>query len=158
MIIQPFGAIFATRIDPSRAIKWMLLPELILLPLMFFLIQTGSVAWAMLGMILATAPHAMYYAALAGILAQVFPTNVRYTGISLSYQFSTAIFAGTAPLLSQFLLNATGSIWVVVGLGLFYVLLSVVCMSVLLRRGKRLEPLAVYDATTASTLSNTGKA
>ena len=158
VIIQPFGAIFATRIDPSRAIKWMLLPELILLPLMFFLIQTGSVAWAMLGMILATAPHAMYYAALAGILAQVFPTNVRYTGISLSYQFSTAIFAGTAPLLSQFLLNATGSIWVVVGLGLFYVLLSVVCMSVLLRRGKRLEPLAVYDATTASTLSNTGKA
>lgn len=158
VVIQPFGAILATKIDPSRAIKWMLLPELVLLPLMFFLIQTGSVAWAMVGMILATAPHAMYYAALAGILAQVFPTNVRYTGISLSYQFSTAIFAGTAPLLSQFLLTATGSIWVVVGLGLFYVLLSVVCMTALLRRGKRLALIAADDPSTPPALSTTGKA
>ncbi|MDJ0114357.1 MFS transporter, partial [Rhodococcus erythropolis] len=86
-----------------------LLPEIVLLPLMFVLVQTGSVPLAILGMVLATAPHAMYYAALAGILAQVFPTNVRYTGISLSYQLSTAVFAGTAPMVSQYLLTRTNS-------------------------------------------------
>ncbi|AHK34360.1 metabolite transporter [Rhodococcus opacus PD630] len=136
VLVQPFGAVLATKIDPSRAIRWMLLPELVLLPLMFLLVQTGSVPLAMLGMVLATAPHAMYYAALAGILAQVFPTNVRYTGISLSYQLSTAIFAGTAPMLCQFLLTHTDSIWPVVALGLGYVVLSLACMTLLLRRGK----------------------
>ncbi|MFT0661606.1 MFS transporter [Rhodococcus erythropolis] len=133
-LVQPFGAVLATRIDPSNAVRWMLLPEIVLLPLMFVLVQTGSVPLAILGMVLATAPHAMYYAALAGILAQVFPTNVRYTGISLSYQLSTAVFAGTAPMVSQYLLTRTNSIWPVVALGLVYVVLSLVCMTALLRR------------------------
>lgn len=133
VIVQPFGAVLASKLNASRAILIMLLPELILLPAMFLLIQTGNYWLAMLGMVLATAPHAMYYAALAGVLAQLFPTTIRYTGISVAYQVSTALFAGTAPFLSQALLNATGTIWTVVGLGLFYVVLSAVCMSLLLR-------------------------
>ena len=140
VILQPLGAVLATRMAPARAVLWMLLPELVLLPLMFVLIQTGSLPLAVLGMVLATAPHAMYYAALAGILAQVFPTDVRYTGISLSYQMSTALFAGTAPMASQFLLTRTASIWPVVGLGIGYVLISVVCMSLLLARGTADSP------------------
>ncbi|SUE14030.1 MFS transporter [Rhodococcus gordoniae] len=134
VLVQPFGAVLATRIDARRAVLWMLGPELIVLPLMFVLIRTGSLTWAIIGMVLATAPHAMYYSALAGILAQVFPTHVRYTGISLSYQISTAIFAGTAPMASQFLLERAGSIWPVVGLGIGYVLISLICMTALLKR------------------------
>jgi MFS family permease len=133
VLVQPFGAVLATRMEPKRAVAWMLLPEIVLLPLMFLLIQTGSLPLAILGMALATAPHATYYAALAGILAQRFPTHVRYTGISLAYQLSTAIFAGTAPMISQFLLARTDSIWPVIGLGLAYVVLSLVCMQLLLR-------------------------
>lgn len=155
-LVQPFGAVLATRIDPSKAVRWMLLPEIVLLPLMFVLVQTGSVPLAILGMVLATAPHAMYYAALAGILAQVFPTNVRYTGISLSYQLSTAVFAGTAPMVSQYLLTRTNSIWPVVALGLVYVVLSLACMTALLRRsalhGQGLESTSSSNMTDASTL------
>lgn len=133
VIVQPLGAVLASKIDAKKAILVMLVPELVLLPAMFLLIQTGNYGLAMLGMVLATAPHAMYYAALAGVLAQLFPTTIRYTGISVAYQVSTALFAGTAPFLSQALLNATGSIWVVVCLGLGYVIISAVCMSLLLR-------------------------
>ncbi|WP_088898585.1 MFS transporter [Rhodococcus sp. BUPNP1] len=140
VLVQPFGAVLATRIDARRAVLWMLGPELVVLPLMFVLIRTGSLTWAIIGMVLATAPHAMYYSALAGILAQVFPTHVRYTGISLSYQISTAIFAGTAPMASQFLLERTDSIRPVVGLGIGYVLLSLVCMTALLKRSPTTEP------------------
>lgn len=133
VIVQPFGAILASKIDVGKAILWILLPELVLLPGMFLLIGTGNYALAMLGMVLATAPHAMYYSALAGVLAQLFPAHIRYTGISVSYQLSTALFAGTAPFLAQMLLTTTHSIWPVVALAMGYVLLSVVCMSVLLR-------------------------
>ncbi|WP_411731151.1 MFS transporter [Paeniglutamicibacter sp.] len=133
VIIQPFGAILASKIDVKKAVLWMLLPEIVLLPLMFFMIQTGNFALAMIGMVLATAPHAMYYSALAGVLAQLFPTHIRYTGISVAYQLSTAVFAGTAPFVSQALLTSTGSIWPVVFLALGYVILSIICMSILLR-------------------------
>ena len=60
--------------------------------------------------------------------------SIRYTGISVSYQMCTAIFAGTAPMVSQFLLTRTGSISSVVVLGLGYVALSLVCVLALLRR------------------------
>ena len=145
VLVQPFGAVLATRMDPKRAVWWMLVPEFVLLPMMFVLVQTGSIKLAILGMALATAPHAMYYSALAGILAQRFPTHVRYTGISISYQLSTALFAGTAPMVSQFLLTRTGSIWPVVGLGLGYVALSLACMQLLLRERRGANSSTVAD-------------
>ncbi|WP_372351867.1 hypothetical protein [Streptomyces sp. KL116D] len=81
----------------------MLLPEFVVLPLMFVLVGTGNFWLAVLGMGLATFPHAMYHAALAGILARVFPVEVRYTGMSLSYQLCTTLSPGTAPIVSQYL-------------------------------------------------------
>ncbi|WP_068398227.1 MFS transporter [Kribbia dieselivorans] len=155
VIVQPFGAVLATKVDLRKAVLLMLLPELILLPLMFVLINTGSMFWAIVGMGLATFPHAMCYSAVAGILSQVFPPDVRYTGISLSYQLSTTIFAGTAPLVSQFLLTQTGSIVSVVILGLAYVLISIVSVLALIARtsgrARHGQPAEVSDSTTAST-------
>ncbi|WP_326806885.1 MHS family MFS transporter [Streptomyces sp. NBC_01775] len=133
-LVQPFGAVLAAKWPLSRAVWWMLLPEFVLLPLMFVLIGTGSYWLAVLGMALATFPHAMYYAALAGILARVFPVEIRYTGMSLCYQLCTTLFAGTAPLCSQFLLDRTGSIWPVVALGLGYVGITLVGVLPLLAR------------------------
>jgi MFS family permease len=150
VIVQPFGAVLATRMNLKRAILWMLLPELVLLPLMFVLINTGSLVWAAVGMALATFPHAMYYAALAGILSQVFPPEIRYTGISLSYQLCTTIFAGTAPIVSQYLLTTTGSIWSVVALGLGYVVLSLVCVMALIARTVWGRPAAAVDSSDSS--------
>lgn len=133
VLVQPFGAVLASRINLRKAILYMLLPELVLLPAMFLLIKTGSLTLAAIGMAAATFPHAMYYAALAGILSQVFPAAVRYTGMSLCYQLCTTLFAGTAPIVAQALLTWTGSIWPVVGVGLGYVLLTVVCVFALIR-------------------------
>ena len=85
-------------------------------------------------MALTTIPHSMYYAALAGILAQSFPPQVRYTGISLSYQLCTTVFAGTAPMFGQFLLNTTGSIISVIALALVHVAITLICVLRLLSR------------------------
>lgn len=146
VVVQPFGAVLAERIDLKRAVLLMLLPELVLLPLMFALISTGSFWWAVLGMGLATAPHAMYYAAMAGILARVYPVEIRYTGLSVTYQLCTTLFAGTAPIVSQYLLTATGTIWSVVVLGLAYVGITLVAVTALISRsawrdGKETAPL-----------------
>jgi hypothetical protein len=77
LIVQPFGAVIATKLDLKKAIIYMLVPEIIALPIMFSLIATGSTKLAMIGMALASIPHSLCYAAMAGILAKSFPVQVR---------------------------------------------------------------------------------
>lgn len=137
-LVQPFGAVLASKLTLRKAVLLMLLPELLVLPMMFMMIGTGDYMLAVIGMALATIPHSMYYAALAGILAKSFPPNIRYTGISLSYQLSSTVFAGTAPMMGQFLFNATGSIMAVIVLAVVHVVITVVSVLGLLSRSRSL--------------------
>ncbi|MFX8102575.1 hypothetical protein ABTK91_19645, partial [Acinetobacter baumannii] len=72
-ITQPLGAWLVSRMDMRRAICLMVLPEFLLMPVMFFAIETKVYSIALLGMCLATIPHSMFYGAIGGILARVFP-------------------------------------------------------------------------------------
>lgn len=45
---------------------------------------------------------------LPSFLAELFPTEVRYSGFAVSFNLSNAVFGGTAPLVSTFLINLTG--------------------------------------------------
>ncbi|MFG2429413.1 MFS transporter [Streptomyces sp. NPDC048590] len=135
IIVQPFGALIATRMKSwSRAVIVMLVPELILMPLMFVLISTENYGLAMVGVAVATIPHCLYYAALAGMLASRFPAHLRYTGISLCYQLCGTLLGGTTPIIGQFLLNRTGSITAVIAYAVFQVALTLGCMLLLLKR------------------------
>lgn len=72
----------------------------------FPLFGTGS-AWIILSAILlGMVVHAFMYAAQPAIMAEMFPTRMRYSGVSLGYQV-TAIAAGSwAPLIGTWLLRA----------------------------------------------------
>lgn len=135
IVVQPFGAVLATRMKSwSRAVTLMLVPELVLMPVMFMLIATENYGLAMAGVAVATVPHCLYYAALAGMLASRFPAHLRYTGISLCYQLCGTVLGGTTPIVGQFLLNRTGSITAVIAYAVFQVALTLGCMLLLLRR------------------------
>ncbi|MET8472261.1 MFS transporter [Streptomyces sp. NPDC006422] len=135
VLVQPFGAVLATKMKSwARAVTVMLVPELVLLPVMFVLIGTNNYGLAMLGVAVATIPHCLYYAALAGMLASRFPAHLRYTGISLCYQLCGTLLGGTTPIVGQFLLNRTGSITAVIAYALFQVALTLGCMLLLLKR------------------------
>ncbi len=145
VIFQPFGAIIASKISLKKAVIFILLPEIILLPLAFLLIATKSYAWAAFGMAIATIPHSMYYSFLGGILVKAFPANVRYTGISMSYQLCGMIFAGSTPIVAQFLLNQTGSIIAVIVLALVHVVVSMVCAVYLISRYEAVQRTYALD-------------
>jgi len=143
IIVQPFGALIATRMKSwSRAVIVMLVPELVLMPVMFVLISTENYGLAMLGVAVATIPHCLYYAALAGMLASRFPAHLRYTGISLCYQLCGTLLGGTTPIIGQFLLNRTGSITAVIAYAVFQVALTLGCMLLLLKRPNHDEQAA----------------
>ncbi|EMB2847356.1 MFS transporter [Pseudomonas aeruginosa] len=130
---QPLGALLTSRIDMRKAACLMVLPEFILMPAMFFAVETKVYWIAAVGMCLATVPHAMFYGAVGGILARAFPARVRYTGLSLAYQLCSLLVGGGTPVLAQWILNSTGSIVGVALASACYALVSLACTLALLR-------------------------
>ncbi|MCD2111787.1 MHS family MFS transporter [Rhodococcus rhodochrous] len=133
-IVQPFGAVLVSKIDMRKAMLLMIVPELFLMPAMFFAIRTETFAVAVIGMCLATIPHSMFYGAIAGILARAFPANIRYSGLSLAYQLCSLIVGGGTPVLAQYLLNSSGDVTGVAIAAACYAAVSLVCTLALLKR------------------------
>ncbi|HSK91244.1 MAG TPA: MFS transporter, partial [Euzebyales bacterium] len=48
--------------------------------------------------------------ALTAFLAELFPTRLRYSGLSLTYGVASALFGGTAPFVAAFLAQQTGNV------------------------------------------------
>ncbi|MGV9799853.1 MFS transporter [Mycobacterium sp. NPDC003449] len=75
----------------------------------YSLMTHGSVPLAVLGAGLIALPFAGHTGVIHVILAELFPTRVRYTAYSFGYNVSTAIFGGAAPLLLTYLMKETGN-------------------------------------------------
>lgn len=74
------------------------------------------------------------------MLAEMFPTRVRYTGLGLAYSLSNAVFSGSAGLIITGLIRETGNI----DMPAYYVVAaSLVSLLALmtLRRDDHLRPL-----------------
>ena len=87
--------------------------------LAFPMFDTGQTAAILAAIILGLMVHGLMYAAQPAIMTEMFPTRMRYSGVSLGYQV-TAIFAGSwAPMIGAFLLRETDSwvpiAWYIVG-------------------------------------------
>ena len=75
----------------------------------FRLLDTADPTMITLACVGALFFHGAMYGPQAAFLAEMFPTRIRYSGVSLAYQV-TSIFAGSlAPLIAAALLAATGS-------------------------------------------------
>lgn len=51
----------------------------------------------------------IYIAPMPAVLVESFPTSIRYTGMAISYNLAAALFGGTAPMVCEWLIGATGS-------------------------------------------------
>lgn len=77
----------------------------------FPMFDTGETLPILAAIMLGLAVHGMMYAAQPAIMTEMFPTRMRYSGVSLGYQV-TAIVAGSwAPMIGAFLLREYDS-WV----------------------------------------------
>lgn len=75
----------------------------------FPMMNSGQYLLIMGAIILGLAIHALMYAPQPALMAEMFPTRMRYSGVSLGYQV-TAIFAGSlAPIIAVKLLSIYGS-------------------------------------------------
>jgi MFS family permease len=78
----------------------------------FRLIDSGNPLAVLLAMLLiVTIGHAVTYAAIAGLLAEIFPARMRYSGASTAYQVGGMITSGPAPFVAIALVGAFEASW-----------------------------------------------
>jgi metabolite-proton symporter len=82
----------------------------ILLGYPFFLMaSSGNVGLTILSQLLMIVLYVPYAGACPAYYAEIFPTRVRYTALSVGYNIAVAIFGGFAPFIATFLVRETGS-------------------------------------------------
>ena len=103
--------------------------------------------------------HALMYAGQPAIMAEMFPTRMRYSGVSLGYQVTSIVAGSLAPIIATSLLSAYGSS-VPVALYLMgaCVLTAIVVLTLKETRGVSLHDIDAADARgTADLLASTRK-
>ena len=55
-----------------------------------------------------TLPASIAYGSLAAMFSEMFAANIRYSGVSLGYQFAALFGGGLAPLVATLLLRFSG--------------------------------------------------
>nr|WP_279587641.1 fosfomycin efflux MFS transporter AbaF [Lysinibacter cavernae] len=75
----------------------------------FPMMDTGNDWIIMAAIVLGLAIESMTYAPYSALMAEMFPTRIRYTALSLCYQFAPLLAGSLAPLIALSLLNAYDS-------------------------------------------------
>jgi MFS family permease len=107
--IPLFGA-WANRIGSARVVLWGAVGTLVITFPMYFLLQFATFPILVATMIIGGILPTMSWAALGGLMNDLFPDHFRYSALSIAYAVAATI-SGFVPLLTLALGNATGYAW-----------------------------------------------
>lgn len=97
---------------------------------MFALVSTGSTILVLLAVPLCYAGSNAVFALNSSLVSMVFPTRIRYTGISVSFQVAAVLSAAPAPFLATWLQSlAGGASWPVVCYLILLATVSLACIA-----------------------------
>ncbi|MGW5301859.1 MFS transporter [Rhodococcus aetherivorans] len=94
---------------------------------MFWLVDTGTGVLITIGLFIGLASQFLCNQVEASWLAELFPPEVRCTGVNLAYQFCGALVSGTAPVVAVFLLEWAGGSWAIALYLMILAVISAVC-------------------------------
>ena len=104
----------------------MLLYLVSIYPLFLWLVNEPSVAKLMLSQLIFCLILSAYFGVYAVVVAELFPRDVRSTGMGISYNFSVMLFGGFAQFIVTWLIDATGT-----PMAITYYLIFAICISLL---------------------------
>ena len=113
---------------------------------MFALLDTTTVLLMILGITIFRLANSAQFAVQSAFLADIFPTEVRYTAISLVYQVTSIIGGLTPPVALAILIKTHGSPWLLCTIVALIVVLSAVCAG-LMRSRVRPETMQMARAS-----------
>lgn len=106
-------------------------------PILIQFIDTGTFVAVAAAQIVLSILAASYIGPEPALQAEFYPTNIRNTALSISYNIATSVFGGTAPFISEYLLQKFGSIMVVAYYLMSCALLSSVALYFYTKRLKK---------------------
>ena len=102
-VLTPVAALVADRVGTQKLLKIGLGSSIITVPLIFYLTGLSSIYFALCAQVLYAFSNILVTGSMFRYLVDIFPVNIRYTGMGVAWSFSVTIFGGTAPLLAQYL-------------------------------------------------------
>ncbi|MGB7237211.1 MAG: MFS transporter [Rhodococcus sp. (in: high G+C Gram-positive bacteria)] len=125
----------------------------------FPMMNSGHNVVIMLAIIIGLLFHAFMYATQPAIMAEMFPTRMRYSGVSLGYQVTSIVAGSLAPIIAVKLLDIYGSsvpiAWYLAGACSITVVAVVIARET---KGLALESIDIADAKTLATEAELAKA
>jgi MFS transporter, MHS family, proline/betaine transporter len=110
VVLTPFVGALTDRVGRRPLILACALLNLIFdYPLFLLAIRGGTFESLLIALMCNAVFQALYTGTIPSILAEMFPTRVRYTALSVSYGFAVVLFGGFAPLISTWLVDLTGN-------------------------------------------------
>lgn len=103
LMLVPFFERYADKYTPRRMLKWACLAYLLLSIPCYYLFYTFEDPLFLLPLV---AAYSAEQSCVPALMMEYFPTEVRYTGISLTYNSCMAFVGGISPLLCQFLMGS----------------------------------------------------
>lgn len=76
---------------------------------LFPLLASGSAGSIIFALVVGLILHGVMYGPQAAMMAELFPTRIRYSGASISYQFTAIIAGSLAPIIAVWLYRSYGS-------------------------------------------------
>ena len=73
----------------------------------FLIMSTASFATVVLCQVVFAILLAMFSGPGPAAIAELFPTRIRYSALSIGYNFAVTLFGGTAPFISTWLVSST---------------------------------------------------
>ncbi len=78
-------------------------------PLLLMITQQGSFQALVLAQTIAAAALAIFSGPAPALLCELYPTNIRYTSLSVGYNLAVMLFGGFAPFIATLLIQQTGN-------------------------------------------------
>ena len=114
--LQPVFGALSDRIGRKATVSTGIVLLMVSSFVLFLLTNTGSWQMLALGLCLMVAAHAMAFAPIGAWLSELFPTAVRYSGVSFVFQIAGTLGGGFGPLIAASILAASGgaphSLWI----------------------------------------------
>lgn len=110
MVLSPVAGAWSDRVGRRGLSLWSLgLTLALIYPLFVWLDAAPSIARLVLVQAILSVTLAGYYGPFGAMIAELFPANVRSTGLSLAYNVAVMLFGGFGQFIVTWLIKATGS-------------------------------------------------
>jgi len=111
----------------------------------FAVLSHGGAGLIFLAVVASLFIHGLQYGPQAALIAENFPTHLRYGGAGLGYQLASVFAGGPAPLIATWLLHKTGTPYAISAYIVFAAVVTVACGLALPNRSRvDIDDAAVY--------------